>query len=116
MRWYGAHYGKRDTFCEYARKTGLKMGQLKAAEIVFIADGAKHNWEIQINNFPDAIPILDFYPACEHLANFCSFLPKKKSEKQNKKCSLVFYSYVLFFLRVLRALRGPLSLMAHKNL
>ena len=56
-----------------------------------IADGAKHNWEIQINNFPDAIPILDFYHACEHLANFCSFLPKKKSEKQYKKWKKMIY-------------------------
>lgn len=91
MRWYGAHYGKRDTFCEYVRKTGLKIGQLKAAEIVFIADGAKHNWEIQINNFPDAIPILDFYHACEHLADFCSFLPQNKSEKQYKKWKKMIY-------------------------
>jgi hypothetical protein len=70
-RWFGAHYGPRIGFNEYVRKTGIKMGQLKAKDIVFIADGAKHNWEVQITNFPDSIPILDFYHATEHLSLFC---------------------------------------------
>jgi hypothetical protein len=83
-RWYGAHYGKRESFNEYVHKTGIKIGQLNAKNIVFIADGAKHNWEIQINNFPDAVPILDFYHACEHLADFCDFLPKDSSKKKYK--------------------------------
>ncbi|GAH31952.1 unnamed protein product, partial [marine sediment metagenome] len=39
------------------------MDQLRTKEVVFLADGAKPNWDIQQTNFPDAIPILDFYHA-----------------------------------------------------
>jgi hypothetical protein len=48
---------------------------------VFLADGAKHNWEIQKTNFPEAIPILDFYHALEHLRDFCSLFRKEQEGK-----------------------------------
>ena len=35
------------------------MGQLKSKEVVFLADGAKHNWEIQCTNFPNSTGIRD---------------------------------------------------------
>jgi len=69
-RWTGAKYGKRVFFEQYVHEAGIKMGQLKADQVVFIADGAKHNWEIQMNNFHDAVAILDIYHALEHLAEF----------------------------------------------
>jgi len=58
------------------------MGQMRAKEVVFLADGAKHNWEIQQTNFPDAIPILDFYHAMEHLGDFCFLFQKEQRGKQ----------------------------------
>jgi hypothetical protein len=81
-RWIGGHYGKRVGFERYASQTGIKMGQLQAKEVVFIADGAKHNWEIQQNNFPGAVGILDFYHALEHLGAFCDLYKEQKSGKQ----------------------------------
>ena len=81
--WTGALYGPRKLFDNYVHQAGLRMGQLQAEEIVFIADGAKHNWEIQLDNFPDATSILDFYHATEHLSAFCElFKNKKKGRKQ----------------------------------
>ena len=76
--WTGARYGPRKIFDNYVHQSGLRMGQLKAKEIVFIADGAKHNWEIQLDNFPDSTCILDFYHATEHLSDFCELFKDKK--------------------------------------
>jgi len=82
----GAHYGPRIGFEEYVRKTGIRMGQLKANEVVFLADGAKHNWDIQCTNFPDSTGILDFYHATEHLSLFCdTFTEKKQGDVAYKK-------------------------------
>ncbi len=51
-RWVGAQYGPRQSFETYVRQTGLKMKQLQAKEVVFLADRAKHNWDIHKTNFP----------------------------------------------------------------
>ena len=82
-RWIGARYGPRKEFDEHVRRTGLQMGQMEAEKVVFVADGAKTNWEIQKTNFPEAVPILDFYHASEHLGAFCSLM--KDSKKGQKR-------------------------------
>ena len=81
-RWVGAQYGKRTGFERYVGQTGVKMGQLQADEIVFIADGAKHNWEIQQTTFPGSTGILDFYHAIEHLGAFCDLYNNRQAGKQ----------------------------------
>lgn len=73
-RWIGARYGPRKGFEEYVRRAALQMGQMEAKEVVFGADGAESNWEIQRTNFPGAVTILDFYHATEHLAKFCDLI------------------------------------------
>jgi len=77
-QWIGARYGPRKDFEEHVRRTGLQMGQLVSEKIVFLADGARTNWEIQMTNFPDAVPILDFYHASEHLGDFCKVMKDLK--------------------------------------
>ncbi|MBN2533680.1 MAG: hypothetical protein JXB88_12360 [Spirochaetales bacterium] len=73
------------------------MGQLKAAETVFIADGAKHNWEIQLDNFPGSTCILDFYHATEHLSAFCElYKNKKKGRKQYDTWYKMLYDGEIF--------------------
>jgi len=97
-RWVGAQYGPRQEFENYVRQTGIQMGQMKAKEVVFLADGAKHNWEVQQTNFPDAIPILDFYHAMEHLGAFCFLFQKEHYNFQflsnilGKICQLFYVS------------------------
>lgn len=81
-RWTGAKYGKRVFFEQYVHEAGIKMGQMKADQVIFIADGAKHNWEIQMSNFHDAIAILDVYHALEHLAGFCVLFKDDRKAKQ----------------------------------
>lgn len=90
-RWVGAQYGNRKDFETHVRQTGLKMGQLKAKKVVFVADGAKHNWEIQKNNFPSAVPILDIYHAFEHLSDFCTMY---KDNKQGKAAYTLWKSMI----------------------
>ena len=81
-RWTGAMYGKRASFEGYVHEAGMRMGQLNATLVVFIADGAKHNWEIQMDNFHDAIQILDVYHALEHLGDFCELFENKPHGKK----------------------------------
>ena len=63
------------SFVEYAEQAGLRMGFLQARETVFLADGARHNWDMQETHFPGSVPILDYYHAAEHLADYCDLQP-----------------------------------------
>ena len=81
-RWTGAMYGPRILFDQYVHESGIRMGQLSANRVVFVADGAKHNWEIRLNNFPDAVEILDVYHALEHLGDFCALVADVSKGKQ----------------------------------
>ena len=81
-KWTGAAYGPRNNFEQYIHQAGIKMGQLKAKKVVFIADGLNSNWDIKVTCFPDAIEILDFYHASEHLAQFCNLIESPNRAKQ----------------------------------
>ena len=84
-RWTGARYGPRKHFEEYARQAGIGMGFLFARLTLFIADGARHNWELQMSYFPGAVQILDFYHAHEHLTSFCELLPTERRAANKKR-------------------------------
>jgi hypothetical protein len=62
-RWTGARYGKHQEFETYAGRAALAMGQHFVQKLVFLADGAHTNWELQKTNFPASVGILDFYHA-----------------------------------------------------
>jgi hypothetical protein len=96
-RWVGGCYGKRTIFEEYVRRSGLAFGQVKADTVVFLADGAKSNWEIQRTNFPDAIGVLDYYHATEHLAVFCELLTDVHDRERTYKkwCAMLLAGEVL---------------------
>jgi hypothetical protein len=79
----GARYGERVVFNEYVRRAALAMGQEAAERVLFVADGAKTNWQIRADNFPGATEVLDFYHAAEHLGEFCgSFENASKGQRQ----------------------------------
>ncbi len=73
-RWTGARYGRHQEFELYAGRAALAMGQHFAKKLVFLADGAHTNWDLQRTNFPGSVGILDFYHASEHLGVFCGLL------------------------------------------
>lgn len=47
--------------------------------IIFLADGAAWTWELQRINFPDAIGIVDFYHAAEHVAQVVDLVEDRHS-------------------------------------
>ena len=54
-----------------------------------VADGAHHNWELKQTHFPGAIPILDYYHAAQHLADFCKLLPATRCTSHGKRWSTI---------------------------
>ncbi|MEO6550596.1 MAG: UPF0236 family protein [Ferruginibacter sp.] len=77
---YLAHLGGHKTFCSGMDNLLDDFGPLKE-RLVFITDGAVwlKNW-IE-DSFPDAVSILDFYHATEHLHDFSSQFFKDKNEE-----------------------------------
>jgi len=81
---YVAHFGNCKGFCEKTEKVIDSYGHLKS-RLVFITDGASwiKNWID--NSYPQAIAILDYYHACEHLHDFVENGMKSQSEQIRKK-------------------------------
>ena len=77
---YVAHLGGHKKFCKQMDNLLDDFGPLKE-RLVFITDGAVwlRNW-IE-DSFPDAVSILDFYHATEHLHDFSSRFFKDKTQE-----------------------------------
>ncbi len=56
-----------DQFGPLLRAEAIRRGMAKAKVVVFLGDGAVWVWKLARLNFPNAVCILDFYHACEHL-------------------------------------------------
>lgn len=54
-------------------------------ERIFLGDGAPCNWTIAAEHFPDAIPILDFFHASEHICALARTLYSQSDVKQKAK-------------------------------
>ncbi len=91
-RWTGARYGPRKDFEPYAAQAGMQMGFMHAEQTLFIADGARHNWELAMTHFPGAVQILDYYHAAGHLGEFCGLLPASTREQHRQRCSTLLYN------------------------
>ena len=78
---YLAHLGNHKDFCSQMDSLLDDFGPLKE-RLVFITDGAAwlKNW-IE-DSFPDAVSILDFYHAAEHLHDFSGQFFKDKEQEQ----------------------------------
>lgn len=50
------------------RAEAIRRGIAKARVVVFLGDGAVWVWKLARINFPNAVCILDYYHACEHLS------------------------------------------------
>ena len=90
-RWTGGRYGPRQEFAGYAEQAGLRMGFLDAPRTLFLGDGARHNWDLQQTHFPGAIPILDYYHAAEHLADYCKLLPATLRGAHERSLSTIIW-------------------------
>ena len=69
-RWTGARYGKHQEFETYTGRAALAMGQHFAKKLVFLADGAHTNWELQGTNFPRLRGDLGFLSRQRALGSF----------------------------------------------
>ncbi len=56
-----------DQFGPLLRAEALRRGMAGAKVVVFLGDGAVWVWKLARLNFPQAVCILDYYHACEHL-------------------------------------------------
>ncbi len=90
-RWTGARYGPRKDFEPYAAQAGMQMGFMDAEQTLFIADGARHNWELAMTHFPGAVQILDYYHAAGHLAEFCDLLAAAMRSERLRQWKTLLY-------------------------
>jgi hypothetical protein len=67
------------------RSEAMKRGYANARKTVFIGDGAEWIWNIANVFFKDAVQIVDFYHACEHLHAICQLL-----EPDESRCKTLF--------------------------
>lgn len=51
-----------------------KHGYTRARTVVFLGDGAEWIWNMVADRFQDAVQIVDFFHACEHLHKLCETL------------------------------------------
>src|SRR5690606_33708913 len=64
---YVATFESSGAFGTLLRRESFQRGFAAAREVVFIGDGASWVWELARVNFPQAVCILDFFHAVEHL-------------------------------------------------
>lgn len=78
---YVAYLGEKQPFCRTMDELLDNYGGSGLKErLIFITDGAIwiHNWSKDI--FPDAVHVLDYYHACEHLYDFIKLQFKDKEQ------------------------------------
>jgi hypothetical protein len=71
---YIASFCDRTDFAPLLWEEALKRGYATARKTVFIGDGAEWIWNMVKDRFRDAVQIVDFYHACEHLYDLCGAL------------------------------------------
>jgi hypothetical protein len=71
---YIAAFCDRTDFASMLWAEALTRGYATARKTVFIGDGAEWIWNLVQDRFGDAVQIVDFYHACEHLHDLCRAL------------------------------------------
>lgn len=71
---YIAAFCDRTDFASMLWAEAIKRGYATARKTVFIGDGAEWIWNLVEDRFSDAVQIVDFYHACEHLYSLCRAL------------------------------------------
>ena len=71
---YLAAFCDRVDFGQQLWQEAIKQGYGTARATVFLGDGAEWIWNLAGERFPDAVQIVDYYHACEHLHALCHVL------------------------------------------
>lgn len=82
---YIAHITSAEHFGAQLRAEALRRGIAKAKVVVFLGDGAVWIWKLARINFPQAIYILDYYHALEHLTLLANALYGEGSALAKKR-------------------------------
>ena len=59
-----------ETFAPMLSALAHKHGQCQAKEVLVLGDGAPWIWNLANERFPGAVQVLDFFHACQHLADY----------------------------------------------
>jgi hypothetical protein len=74
-----------EVFGAHMRAEALRRGIARARVVVFLGDGAVWVWKLARVNFPNAVCILDYYHAAEHLKLLCDLLYDEGTEIAKKR-------------------------------
>ena len=64
---YIATFDDANSFAAQLKTENIRRGFYKAKQSIIIGDGAKWIWNIADRDWPEAIQIVDYYHACEHV-------------------------------------------------
>jgi hypothetical protein len=107
---YLASFLSADPFGGLVRRAALARGMALAQRVVFLGDGAAWVWEIARTCFPQAVQILDYYHASEHLMDLARALDDDAGCARNwalRWQSLIYDSQLDDVLADVRAVTGP---------
>lgn len=85
---YVASFESAGDFGGRIQREAIRRGIAQANQVVFMGDGAAWIWELAHKHFPDAIPILDFYHAGEHLTALAEALYGKDTPRAQEQSAV----------------------------
>lgn len=77
---YVAHMGGHKGFEDLMSQLIDEPYRLNESQVVFVGDGARWQWSWVEAEYPNAVQILDYYHAMEHIGQYVKVAIKKKSD------------------------------------
>jgi hypothetical protein len=108
---YLASFVSAEAFGPLVRRAALARGLAQARRVIFLGDGAAWVWEIARTCFPQAVLILDYYHASEHVDALARAIYEDEGAAQNwsrRWRSLLYDSELDARLSEARAAAAPL--------
>jgi hypothetical protein len=107
---YLASFVSSDPFGGLVRQAALARGLAQAQRVIFLGDGAAWVWEIARTGFPQAVQILDYYHASQHVTALARAIYPDAGTAQNwavRWQSLIYDSELDVLLAEARATADP---------
>lgn len=107
---YLASFEGSDAFGLRVRQAALQRGMAQASTVIYLGDGAAWVWEIARTCFPQAVPILDYFHASQHVVALAKALYADPGTANNwaiRWQSLLYDSELDTLLAEVRAVTGP---------
>jgi hypothetical protein len=107
---YLASFVSSDLFGGLVRRAALARGLAQAERVIFLGDGAAWVWETARTCFPQAVQILDYYHASEHVVTLAKAIYPEAGAAQNwtlRWQSLLYDSELDMLLAEARAAADP---------